>query len=48
MVRICCLYLFLPLSLNKKMVQHCVNAASTDFGPYNTKKQCDAADVVGR
>jgi hypothetical protein len=30
------------------MVQHCVNAASTDFGPYNFKKQRDAADVVGR
>ncbi len=30
------------------MVQHCVNAASTDFGSYNYKKQRDAADVVGR
>ncbi len=30
------------------MVQHCVNAASTDFGSYNSKKQLDAADVVGR
>ncbi|CAF1315353.1 unnamed protein product [Adineta steineri] len=27
--------------------QHCVNAASTDFGSYNSKKQRDAADVVG-
>jgi len=44
-------YFFLHL-LNKNskniMVQHCVNAASTDFGPYNSKKQRDAADVVGR
>ncbi|CAF3491842.1 unnamed protein product [Rotaria sp. Silwood2] len=29
------------------MVQHCVNAASTDFVSYNSKKQRDAADVVG-
>ncbi|CAF3324573.1 unnamed protein product [Rotaria socialis] len=29
------------------MVQHCVNAASTDFASYNAKKQRDAADVVG-
>ncbi|CAF1126018.1 unnamed protein product [Rotaria sordida] len=29
------------------MVQHCVNAASTDFISYNSKKQRDAADVVG-
>ena len=38
------------LNKNSKniMVQHCVNAASTDFGSYNSKKQCDAADVVGR
>jgi hypothetical protein len=44
-------YLLSLLSLNKNsniMVQHCVNAASTDFGPYNSKKQRDAADVVGR
>jgi hypothetical protein len=32
----------------KIMVQQCVNAASTDFTPYNSKKQLDAADVVGR
>ncbi|CAF1157842.1 unnamed protein product [Adineta steineri] len=30
------------------MVQHCVNAASTDFGSYNSQKPRDAADVVGR
>ncbi|UJR26916.1 hypothetical protein I4U23_008225 [Adineta vaga] len=29
------------------MVQHCVNAASTDIGSYQIKKQRDAADVVG-
>ena len=30
------------------MVRHCVNAASTDLSTYNSKKQRDAADVVGR
>ncbi|CAF1391358.1 unnamed protein product [Rotaria sordida] len=29
------------------MVQHCVNAASTDFCSYNSKTQCNAIDVVG-
>ncbi|CAF1436249.1 unnamed protein product [Rotaria sp. Silwood1] len=29
------------------MVQHCVNAASTDFSSYNSKTQCNAIDVVG-
>ncbi|UJR22199.1 hypothetical protein I4U23_025263 [Adineta vaga] len=29
------------------MVQHCVNAASTDFSSFNSKTHCDAADVVG-
>ncbi|CAF4578887.1 unnamed protein product, partial [Rotaria sp. Silwood2] len=29
------------------MVQHCVNAASTDFCSYNSKTQRDAIDVVG-
>ncbi|CAF1201753.1 unnamed protein product [Rotaria magnacalcarata] len=29
------------------MVQHCVNAASTDFSSYNSKTQRDAIDVVG-
>ena len=30
------------------MVQHCVNAANTDFTSYGSKNQRDAADVVGR
>ncbi|CAF0860000.1 unnamed protein product [Adineta ricciae] len=29
------------------MVQHCINAASADFGSYNMTKQRDAVDVVG-
>lgn len=39
---------FFSLNSSERMVQHCVNAASTDFGSYNSKKQRDAADVVGR
>ena len=45
-------YLFSPFFFNQtssnRMVQHCVNAACTDFGSYTSAKKRDVAEVVAR